>query len=69
MAAVKLGAMVYRRYLNLLPRDAVAPETVYALPTTTGAVVASCVAPTTNATAGDCWSLPALAGCSRAWTR
>jgi serine/threonine protein kinase len=49
-AAVRLGSMVYRRYLNLLPRDAIAPETVYALPTSAGTVIASCVAPTTNAT-------------------
>jgi hypothetical protein len=49
-AAVKLGSMVYRRYLNLLPRNATAPETVYALPTTAGTVIAACVAPTTNAT-------------------
>jgi hypothetical protein len=49
-AAVKLGSMIYRRYLNLLPRNATAPETVYALPTTAGTVTAACVAPTTNAT-------------------
>ena len=49
-AAVRLGPMVYRRYLNLLPRDAAAPETVYALPTSAGTVIASCVAPTANAT-------------------
>jgi hypothetical protein len=42
--------MVYRRYLNLLPRDAAAPETVYALPTTAGTVIASCVAPAVSAT-------------------
>jgi serine/threonine protein kinase len=48
---VKLGSQIFRRYLNLLPRGATAPETVYALPTTGGTVIASCVAPTTNATA------------------
>ena len=47
---VKLGSQIFRRYLNLLPRDAIVPETVYALPTTGGTVVASCVAPTANAT-------------------
>jgi hypothetical protein len=49
-AGVQLGSMVYRRYLNLLPRDATTPETVYALPTTAGTVIASCVAPAANAT-------------------
>jgi hypothetical protein len=49
-AAVKLGSLVFRRYLNLLPQGAAAPETVYALPTTAGTVIASCVAPTANAT-------------------
>jgi hypothetical protein len=49
-APVKLGSSVYRRYLNLLPRDASAPETVYALPTTAGTVIASCVAPAADAT-------------------
>ncbi len=47
---VKLGSWTFRRYLNLLPRGAAEPETVYALPTTAGTVVASCVAPTVNAT-------------------
>jgi hypothetical protein len=49
-AAVKLGSLVFRRYLNLLPQGAAAPETVYALPTTAGTVIASCVAPTADAT-------------------
>jgi serine/threonine protein kinase len=48
---VKLGSQMFRRYLNLLPRGGTAPETVYALPTTSGTVIASCVAPTANATA------------------
>jgi hypothetical protein len=48
-AAVKLGSLVFRRYLNLLPQGAAAPETVYALPTTAGTVIASCIAPTVNA--------------------
>jgi serine/threonine protein kinase len=47
---VKLGSWTFRRYLNLLPRGAAEPETVYALPTTAGTVVASCVAPTVDAT-------------------
>jgi len=47
---VKLGSSIYRRYLNLLPRAATAPETVYALPTTAGTVIASCVAPSANPT-------------------
>jgi hypothetical protein len=49
-AAVKLGSLVFRRYLNLLPQGAAAPETVYALPTTAGTVIASCIAPTVDAT-------------------
>ena len=49
-AAVKLGAWTFRRYLNLLPAGAGTPETVYALPSTGGTVIASCVAPTANAT-------------------
>jgi hypothetical protein len=49
-SAVKLGSLVFRRYLNLLPQGATAPETVYALPTTGGTVVASCIAPVVNAT-------------------
>jgi serine/threonine protein kinase len=49
-SAVKLGSSIYRRYLNLLPRGAPAPETVYALPTTAGTVVASCVAPNVDPT-------------------
>jgi hypothetical protein len=49
-AAIKLGSLVFRRYLNLLPQGAAAPETVYALPTTAGAVIASCAAPAVNAT-------------------
>jgi outer membrane biosynthesis protein TonB len=49
-AAVKLGSLVFRRYLNLLPQGAAAPETVYALPTTAGTVIASCIAPAVNAT-------------------
>jgi Protein kinase domain len=49
-AAVKLGSLVFRRYLNLLPRGAAAPETVYALPTTAGTVIASCIAPALDAT-------------------
>jgi hypothetical protein len=48
--AVKLGSLVFRRYLNLLPQGAAAPETVYALPTTAGTVIASCIAPTVDAT-------------------
>ncbi len=47
---VNLGASTYRRYLNLVPRTAAVPETVYALPTTAGTFVASCVAPSSNAT-------------------
>ena len=49
-AAVKLGSLVFRRYLNLLPQGAPAPETLYALPTTTGTVIASCIAPSADAT-------------------
>jgi hypothetical protein len=49
-AAVKLGSLVFRRYLNLLPEGAAAPETVYALPTTAGTVIASCIAPAEDAT-------------------
>ena len=49
-SAVKLGSWTFRRYLNLLPRGAAEPETVYALPTTAGTVVASCVAPNADAT-------------------
>jgi hypothetical protein len=49
-AAVKLGSLVFRRYLNLLPQGAAAPETVYALPTTAGTVIASCIAPAVDAT-------------------
>jgi hypothetical protein len=49
-AAVKLGSFVFRRYLNLLPQGAAAPETVYALPTTAGTVIASCIAPSVDAT-------------------
>ena len=49
-SAVKLGSWTFRRYLNLLPRGAAEPETVYALPTSAGTVVASCVAPTVDAT-------------------
>ena len=49
-AAVKLGSLIFRRYLNLLPEGAAAPETVYALPTTAGTVIASCVAPSVDAT-------------------
>jgi outer membrane biosynthesis protein TonB len=47
---VRLGSQTFRRYLNLLPRGATVPETVYALPTSGGTVIASCVAPATNAT-------------------
>jgi serine/threonine protein kinase len=46
---VKLGPWIYRRYLNLLPRGAAGPQTVYALPTTAGTLIASCVAPSANA--------------------
>ena len=49
-SAIKLGGLIFRRYLNLLPQGAAAPETVYALPTTAGTVIASCVAPNTDAT-------------------
>jgi len=49
-SAVKLGSLVFRRYLNLLPPGAAAPETVYALPTTGGTVIASCIAPAVDAT-------------------
>jgi len=47
---VKLGSRIFLRYLNLLPRDASAPETVYALPTTGGTVISSCITSTANAT-------------------
>ena len=49
-APAKLGALTYRRYLNLLPRTATTSETVYAVPTTAGTMIASCVAPNTNPT-------------------
>ncbi len=49
-ASVKLGSLVFRRYLNLLPQGSPAPETLYALPTTTGTVIASCIAPSVDAT-------------------
>jgi serine/threonine protein kinase len=48
--AVRLGSSIFRRYLDVLPEGAPAPETVYALPTTRGTVIASCVAPAANAT-------------------
>jgi hypothetical protein len=46
---VRLGSWTFRRYLNLLPKGANATETVYALPTTAGTVIASCVAPSVDA--------------------
>ncbi|HTP19643.1 MAG TPA: hypothetical protein VMJ65_08560, partial [Solirubrobacteraceae bacterium] len=48
-ADVRLGAQTFRRYLNLLPRGAATTETVYALPTNAGTVIASCVAPSADA--------------------
>jgi outer membrane biosynthesis protein TonB len=42
-ATVRLGPETYLRYLDLLPRGASAPETVYALPTTSGTVIAACL--------------------------
>jgi Protein kinase domain len=39
---VTLGASQFYRYLDLMPKGATRPETVYALPTTAGAVIAVC---------------------------
>ena len=40
---VVLGGMQFYRYLSLTPPGAEAPETVYAVPTTAGAVIGACV--------------------------
>jgi serine/threonine protein kinase len=50
-ANVRLGSYVYRRYLDVLPQGSSAPENVYALATTSGAVIAVCAAGTANAPA------------------
>jgi serine/threonine protein kinase len=42
---VRLGELELYRYKNLMPNGAAAPETVYALSTTNGTVVAACVLP------------------------
>jgi hypothetical protein len=48
-ATVKLGGNEFKRYLNLVPQGASTAETVYSLPTSSGTVIASCVAANTNA--------------------
>lgn len=47
--AVRLGAAEFYRYRDLKPSGAIGPETVYALPTTAGAVVGVCVLPSSGA--------------------
>ncbi len=42
---VTLGSLKFYRYLNLLPRGQAIPESVYALPTTVGTIIARCVTP------------------------
>jgi hypothetical protein len=47
---VQLGGHQFLRYLNLVPKGASTPQTVYALPTAAGTVIAACVAPALGAT-------------------
>jgi hypothetical protein len=49
-AIVKLGGQTFKRYLDLVPRGAVTPESVYVLPTGHGVATAVCVLPQANAT-------------------
>jgi hypothetical protein len=54
--AVRLGALELYRYRDLQPTGATGPETVYALASTSGAVVGVCVLPSSGAgvVAADC---------------